>query len=59
VNHLADPDFWFHYRQLPEDIRLLADKCFELLKADPRHPSVRLKKIGILYSGGSACITAP
>lgn len=50
MNHLADPDFYFHYRQLPEDIRVLADKCFELLKADPRHPSLRLKKVGILYS---------
>ena len=50
MNHLADPDFWFCYRQLPEAIRALADKNFALLKADPRHPSIRLKKIGVLYS---------
>ena len=50
MNHYADPDFWFHYRLLPEDIRALADKNFELLKADPRHPSLRFKKIGVLYS---------
>lgn len=50
MNHFADPDFWFCYRQLPEAIRALADKNFALLKADPRHPSLRLKKIGVLYS---------
>jgi hypothetical protein len=50
LKHLADPDFWNHYRRLPDDIRDLADKNFALLKADPRHPSVRLKKIGVLYS---------
>lgn len=46
VNHSASPDFWFHYRNLPEEIQRLADKNFELLKADPRHSSLRLKKIG-------------
>jgi hypothetical protein len=50
LNHYADPDFWSHYRRLPQDIRALADKNFELLKADPRHPSLRLKKIGVLFS---------
>lgn len=50
MNHFADPDFWFHYRQVPDDIRMLADKNFNLMESDPRHLSVRLKKIGILYS---------
>lgn len=50
LNHYADPDFWVHYRMLPEDVRALADKNFELLKTDSRHPSLRLKKIGVLYS---------
>ena len=50
MNHFADPDFWFHYRELPEDIRALADKNFAMLKADPRHSSVRLKKVGVLYA---------
>lgn len=50
MNHFASPDFWFHYRQLPPEIRDLADKNFELLKQDLRHPSLRLKKIGIFYS---------
>jgi hypothetical protein len=50
VNHFASPDFWFHYRQLPPEIRDLADKNFELLKENLRHPSLRLKKVGIFYS---------
>ena len=50
VNHFASPDFWFHYRQLPQDIQELADKNFQLLKANPRHPSLRIKKIGVFYS---------
>lgn len=50
MNHFATPEFWFYYRQLPVAIRELADKNFELLKTDPRHPSVRLKKVGNLWS---------
>ncbi len=50
MNHFADPDFRFHYRHLPTDIRALADKNFALLKTNPRHPSLRLKKVGVLYS---------
>jgi hypothetical protein len=50
MNHFATPEFWFHYRQLPDDIRALADKCFRLLQGDPRHPSLRLKKIGPFWS---------
>lgn len=50
MNHFASPDFWFHYRQLPPEIQDLADKNFELLKQNLRHPSLRLKKVGIFYS---------
>lgn len=50
MNHFASPDFWFHYRQLPPEIRDLTDKNFELLKQNLRHPSLRLKKVGIFYS---------
>lgn len=44
--HLTLPRFWRYYRQLPGDVRDLADASFELLKADPYHPSLHLKKIG-------------
>jgi len=50
VRHFASPEFWFHYRLLPESIRELADKNFALLKQDPRHPSLRLRKIGSFWS---------
>ena len=50
MNHYATPDFWYHYRQLPPDVRALADKNFQLLQADPRHPSLHFKKIDDLWS---------
>jgi hypothetical protein len=50
VKHFASPRFWRHYRSLPESIRILADKNFELLKADPHYPSLYLKKVGELWS---------
>ena len=50
MKHFATPDFWFSYRQLPDEIQNLADKNFELLKHNPRHPSLRLKKIGVIYT---------
>ena len=38
--------FWMHYRNLPQKVQQLADEKFALLKQDPKHPSLRLKKIG-------------
>ena len=46
MRHLASPAFWTAYDQLPESIRKLADKCFDLLKRDPRHPSLHFKRVG-------------
>lgn len=50
MNHYTDPDFWEAYNSLPVPIRALADKNFSLLKSDPSHPSLRLKKIGPVHS---------
>lgn len=50
MRHLTSPEFWAFYRALPADIRALADKNFALLKHDPRHPPLRLKKIDDLWS---------
>lgn len=50
VNHFATPEFWYHYRRLPTDVRSLADKNFALLRQDPHHPSLRLKKVGAFWS---------
>jgi hypothetical protein len=46
MKHHTLPRFWQHYRQLPPAIQKLADKNFELLKTDPHHPSLHLKKVG-------------
>jgi hypothetical protein len=50
VNHHASPDFWVCYRALPVSVQRLADKAFDLLKADPRHPSLHFKKVGRFWS---------
>ena len=50
MRHFAAPEFWVHYRQWPEHIRELADKNYQLLKENPRHSSIRLKKVGKVWS---------
>lgn len=35
---------------LPEEIQTLADKSYDLLKNDPRHPSLHFKKLGKFWS---------
>ena len=50
MTHFATPEYWFHYRKLPVEIRNLADKNFTILKDDPNHPSLRLKKVGVYWS---------
>lgn len=50
MNHYATPEFWEHYRALPADTKLLADKSFALVKTDLRHPSLHLKKVGDHFS---------
>jgi hypothetical protein len=50
LKHFTTHEFWECYRQLPEEIREIADKNYELLKADSKHPSLRFKQIGNLWS---------
>lgn len=50
MRHRASPRFWSSYRQLPEEVRKLADNAYQLLRANERHPSLHFKKIGELYS---------
>ena len=50
MKHLAGPSFWELYEKLPDSVQGLADKNFELLKADPNHPSLHLKKAGKYWS---------
>ena len=50
LSHFTSPDYWSLYHRLPLHVRETADKYFALLKSDPRHPSLHLKKIGELWS---------
>jgi hypothetical protein len=50
LNHFASPEFWLYYRALPKEIQTLADRCYEFMKADSRHPSIHLKQVGELWS---------
>jgi hypothetical protein len=46
VNHYTSPSFWVAYASLPKSIQSLADQYYAMLKANPRHPSLQLKKVG-------------
>jgi hypothetical protein len=50
LNHHASPDFWRCYRSLPAPVRRIADRNFDLLKQDLRHPSLHFKKVGRFWS---------
>ncbi|WP_328984705.1 ParE family toxin-like protein [Thiorhodovibrio winogradskyi] len=50
MKHFATSDFWARYHQLPAAVRKVADKQFALLREDPTHPSLRLKRVGPFWS---------
>lgn len=50
MRHFASPAFWEGYKELPESIQELADKNYEILKTNPKHPSLHLKKAGKYWS---------
>jgi mRNA-degrading endonuclease RelE of RelBE toxin-antitoxin system len=50
LKHFTSPRFWSHYQELPAEIQKLADKNFQILKKNPRHKSLRLKKVGVFWS---------
>jgi hypothetical protein len=45
LKHRATASFWKRYEALPEDVRVAADKNFQLLKGNPRHPSLHFKRV--------------
>lgn len=45
--HRASSEFWDDYDALPASIQRRADKQFELLLANPQHPSLHFKKLGM------------
>lgn len=42
--------FWDRYHALPADVQRIAVKQYRLWLHDPRHPSVRFKKVGGYWS---------
>ena len=50
MNHRATPRFWACYRRLPTEIQQLADRCYEMLREDSRHPSLHFKRVGPFWT---------
>ena len=50
MKHKTASSFWACYERLPLEIRSLAKKNFQLLKADISHPSLQFKKVGKVWS---------
>lgn len=50
MRHLASPKFWAFCGKLPLETQKLADENDELLKIDPRHPSLHFKNVGRIWS---------
>jgi len=50
VKHYTSSDFWEMYSELPAEIQELANKNYQLLKENPHHPSLQLKRIEELWS---------
>ena len=50
MKHFASSNFWRAYEGLPSHIRNLADKNYAILKENPRHPSLNLKRVGRFWS---------
>ena len=50
MNHFTSPDFWQLFDDLPQEIQELARQNYELLKADPYHPSLHFKRVGAYWS---------
>ena len=50
MKHRASREFWKRFDRLPAAVQRQARKNFDLLKADPRHPSLHLKRVGRYWS---------
>ena len=44
--HLTTKRFWKCYDSLPGAVQRVADQNYELLKANPSHPSLHFKRVG-------------
>jgi len=50
LKHYAASAFWEAFGSLDPAIQKTARSAFNLMKSDPRHASVRLKKVGRYWS---------
>ena len=50
MNHHTSPSFWVAFEKLPREIQELARANYELLRENPRHPSLHFKKVGSNWS---------
>jgi hypothetical protein len=48
--HRTTAGFWRRHAALPEEVKALADKNIELLKSNPKHPSLHFKPVGRYWS---------
>ncbi len=44
------PGFWDAFQELPSAVQDLAHRNYDILRADPRHPSLHFKKVGHHWS---------
>ncbi len=50
MEHILNEDFWESCEKLPRSIQRRVPQKFQLLQQNPRHPSLRLKKVGELWA---------
>ena len=48
--HRATERFWRCFDKLPEVIQDLASRNFQVLKTNPRYPSLHFKKVDVFWS---------
>jgi hypothetical protein len=50
LSHHASKRFWQHFNELAPELQQLARDNFELLRADPQHPSLHFKRVKRYWS---------
>jgi hypothetical protein len=50
LSHQASARFWRHFDELSPELQQLARDNYELLRANPQHPSLRFKRVGKYWS---------
>jgi hypothetical protein len=50
LKHYASSRFWALYSALPNQVREIADRNYELLRTNPHHPSLHFKRIADFWS---------